>query len=180
MNAVFSVTVIVSLAVLIFLSPSSILPVFSKSAGAAAQISLKLLLTYAVWSGFAELISASGLNKKISKLFKPLIKKLFGVTDEKTADELSVNLSANLLGLGGVATPAAINAMGFMDESGNENGKNMLFIISATSIQILPVTVMGLMTEYGAVNPAVIILPTLIGTAVSTATGILLAKVFKK
>lgn len=179
MNAVFSVTVIVSLTVLLFISPDAILPVFSKSAGAAAQISLKLLLTYVVWSGFTGLITASGLNKKISELFKPLIRKLFGVTDEETADELSVNLSANLLGLGGVATPAAINAMGLMDEKGNENGKNMLFIISATSIQVLPVTVMGLMAEYGAQNPSVIILPTLIGTFISTATGILLAKVFK-
>lgn len=180
MNAVFSVTLTVALAVLLVISPDDILPVFSKSAGAAAQISVKLLLTYAVWSGFTGLITASGLNKKISKLFKPLIRKLFGVTDEKTTDELSVNLSANLLGLGGVATPAAINAMGLMDEKGNENGKNMLFIISATSIQVLPLTVMGLMAEYGAQNPAIIILPTLIGTFISTATGILLAKVFNR
>lgn len=179
MNAVFSVTVIISLTALIFLSPDKILPAFSKSAGAAAEISVKLLLTYVLWSGFTGLITASGLNKKISKLFKPLISKLFGVKDEKTTDELSVNLSANLLGLGGVATPAAINAMSLMDERGNESGKNMLFIISATSIQVLPITVMGLMSEYGAQNPAVIILPTLIGTFISTAAGIILAKVFK-
>lgn len=179
MNAVFSVTVIVSLTALIFISPDEILPAFSKSAGAAAEISVKLLLTYVLWSGITGLITASGLNKKISKLFKPLISKLFGVKDEKTTDELSVNLSANLLGLGGVATPAAINAMSFMDETGNENGKNMLFIISATSIQILPLTVMGLMAEYGAKKPAAIILPTLIGTFLSTATGVILAKVFK-
>ena len=69
--------------------------------------------------------------------------------------------------------------MSFMDETGNESGKNMLFIISATSIQILPLTVMGLMAEYGAKNPAAIILPTLIGTFLSTATGVILAKVFK-
>ena len=81
MNAVFSVTVIVSLTALIFISPDEILPAFSKSAGAAAEISVKLLLTYVLWSGITGLITASGLNIKISKLFKPLISKLFGVKD---------------------------------------------------------------------------------------------------
>lgn len=179
MNIIFSITTLISLTALIFTSPSLILPIFSKSIEDAANISIKLLLTYTLWSGFTGLITASGLNKKISKLFKPIITKLFGVKDEKTTEQLSINLSANLLGLGGIATPSAINAMSLMEKADNENGKTMLFIISATSIQVLPLTVMGLLTEYGATNPSVIIIPTLIGTFTSTLIGIVLAKVFK-
>ena len=54
----------------------------------------------------------------------------------------------------------------------------MLLVISSTSIQILPITVMQLLSTLGATNPAGIFLPSLIGTIISTFLGVLLTKVF--
>jgi spore maturation protein SpmA len=103
---------------------------------------------------------------------------LFGVTDQKTASEISLSLSANMLGIGGIATPSAIESMRLMDEKQNEKGKLMLFVISSTSIQILPLSVMQLLTEYGSNNPSIIFLPTLFATVFSTILGVVLVKVF--
>ncbi|HCE34149.1 MAG TPA: nucleoside recognition protein, partial [Clostridiales bacterium] len=50
----------------------------------------------------------------------------------------------------------------------------------ATSIQLIPATVMSLLASNGATNPSSIILPTLISTAVSTVAGIILVKVLYK
>ena len=54
----------------------------------------------------------------------------------------------------------------------------MFFVINATSIQILPTSVLALRTSLNAAAPSDIILPTILATAVSTAAGILLVKMF--
>ena len=69
--------------------------------------------------------------------------------------------------------------MALLDESKNEFGKNMLFTITATSIQIFPITVIALMTEYGSVNPYAVFLPTLLTTFLSTLFGVILVFILK-
>lgn len=179
MNVVFTVILIISLSVLTFTSPSMVMEAFSVSANKSITLSVTLLAVYVVWLGVSELLNSSGISEKIAKALKPLISFLFKTKNPKTINEISINLSANLLGLGGIATPSGINAMGFLDEEKNEHGKTMLFVITATSIQIFPLSVMALMTEYGSTAPHEVFLPTLITTAVSTGVGILLTFTFK-
>ena len=90
-----------------------------------------------------------------------------------------MNLSCNLLGLNGLATPYAIDALKNLEEENNEHAKNMLFVISATSLQLLPTSAMQLLSENGAQSTGFIIVPSLIATALSTLIGIILCKVFK-
>ena len=104
---------------------------------------------------------------------------MFKTNDEKTINEISLNLSANLLGIGGVATPSGINAMQLLDDKNNEFGKTMLFTITATSIQIFPITVIQLMAEYGSINPYAVFLPTLLTTFLSTLFGVIMVFVLK-
>lgn len=92
-----------------------------------------------------------------------------------------MNVSANLLGLGGIATPYGMEAAKLL-----ERGKSpayshaMLFVLAATSLQILPNTAISLLSMYGSSNPYSVILPTLLTSAFSTALGIILVKLLVK
>lgn len=86
-----------------------------------------------------------------------------------------------MLGLGNAATPAGIDAIYLMDDkSGARQNMVMLTVIAATSLQLLPLTVLSLMTEYGSTAPSAIILPSIISTFSSTIIGVLLVAVFIK
>ena len=178
MNIIFGIILTISIIFITIKNPSLLLSAFSSSAKKSLELSLTLISVYVIWLGFIKILEESGILKKLTKLFKPLIKFLFNTTDEKTTEFISLSLSANLLGIGGIATPSAIDSMELLDSKNNEKGKLMLFVISATSIQVLPLSVMQLLTEYGSTNPSFIFLPTLITTIISTAVGIILAKVF--
>ena len=54
----------------------------------------------------------------------------------------------------------------------------MFFVVNATSVQIIPSSVLALRTSLGASSPSDIILPTILSTLVSTIIGILLVKIF--
>lgn len=73
-----------------------------------------------------------------------------------------------------------IKAAAYLDEKDNEYAKAMLFAVAATSLQILPTTVISLRDKLGSVSSYDIVLPTLLSTLVSTVCGILLTAVFVK
>ena len=127
------------------------------------------------------MMQATALDKKLSKLLRPLIKRLFKKESDETYGWISINLAANMLGMGGVATPAGIKAMQSMSLEGQTVASpNMilLLIINATSIQLIPATVIAIRATAGSTDASSIFLPTLISTAVSTISGIILCKVF--
>ncbi len=170
---------LVSLLVITIFCPSSLITAFSTSANKTISLSINLLSIYLIWCGFSELLEKSKLNEKIAKLISPITKFLFGKTSKTTNDLICLNLSCNLLGLGGIATPVAIDAMKRLEDENNEQAKTMLFVISATSIQILPTSVMQLLAENGCSNSYYVFLPSLIATLISTVIGVTLCKVFK-
>lgn len=178
MNVLFSVIIITSLILIIFKDPSLTFTAFSVGTENAVKLSINLIAVYAVWLGVNKIISSSGLNTKISKAINKPVKKLFNTSSNKIIELLSLSISSNALGLGGIATPISIDAMHLLDEEKNERGKTMLFVISATSIQIFPLTVMELLSSLGHNAPHVIFLPSLISTFVSTIIGIILVKIF--
>ena len=66
-----------------------------------------------LWSGFMRIADKAGITKAIAKLFSPLLRLLFpGLpTQSRAAKAMSMNISANLLGMGNAATPFGITAM---------------------------------------------------------------------
>jgi len=57
----------------------------------------------------------------------------------------------------------------------------MLFIVLNTaSIQLIPFSLIGILAAYGAHNPAEIVLPVLIATAISTFAALFLLFTFRK
>ncbi len=89
-----------------------------------------------------------------------------------------MNISANLLGLGNAATPMAISAIKHMDDGSGKASTDMIMltVISATSLQLLPTTVIGMRATAGSANPTDFLFPSLIATVLSTFIGIVLVK----
>jgi len=147
----------------------------------ALTLSLKLVFIYAVWLGIFELLSKTGLDKKIAKLLRPANKLLFGELPERANDFISLNISANILGVSGATTPMGIKAIAELDKHKNTDyAVTMFFVINATSVQVIPSSVLALRTQMGSANPSDIILPTILATLLSTVIGILLVKIFVK
>lgn len=173
---------IASLCILCCISPSSAMAEMVDASKSALTLSLELCGIYAVWLGMLELIDQSGLGKKLAKLLTPIIRKLFKTKDENIEKLIALNMSANMLGLGNAATPMGIKAMQALDDKSGvaTPAMIMLIVINATSIQLLPSTVIGLRTAVGSANPADIILPTFLSTLVTTGIGILLVLLCNK
>lgn len=170
MNKIWFLMMVISLITLLFVDPSATLNEMISAASSSFKLCLELCAVYAVWLGLLEIVEVSGLGKKLAKLLRPIIKKLFNVDNEEVEKMIALNMSANLLGLGNAATPMGIKAMKAMDDGSGKAtyAMIMLIVVNATSIQLLPSTVIGLRASAGSANPADIILPTLISTLITT------------
>lgn len=161
-----------------------ILPAALEGAANAIQVSLQLLAGYLFFCGMISVVNKLKIQQNLCRLFQPVMKRLFGRETDKTALEaVGMNLSANLLGLGNAATPYGMKAAQLLDGAaggGNRHGLYMLLIINATSIQLLPTTVLTLRIGAGSAVPNAIVLPSLAATAVSTGVGVLLGLFCRK
>lgn len=182
MNRIWFVMMLGSICFLFWSDPSSVLGSMIEASNGALKLSIELCGVYAVWLGILEIVDASGLGEKLAKLLRPLIKRLFKLEDPEAEKMIALNMSANMLGLGNAATPMGISAMKRLDD-----GKGvatpaiiMLIVINATSIQLLPSTVIGLRASAGSTSPGDIILPTLLATLCTFTLGICLVKLFGK
>ncbi len=178
MNVIFPIIILISLVFMLFTSPESMLTSFTVATEKAVSLSITLISVYAIWQGLAYLLESSGISKKISKIFNKPVKKLFNTSSDEAVYNISLNLTANALGLSGIATPSGIESMRLLDSENNEHGKTLLMVISCTSIQILPISVIQLLATYNQ-NPTSAIIVSLISTIFSTTLGIILVKVFK-
>lgn len=182
MNIFWLLMMLSSILVLLITNPSAVLSEMIGASASSLKLCIELCAVYAVWLGMLELLEASGLSQKLAKLLRPIIRKVFKVEDEQAQKYIAMNLSANMLGLGNASTPMGIKAMQSLDDkSGKANfSMIMLIVINATSIQLLPTTIIGLRTSAGSTNPADIILPTLLATILTTILGIVLVHLIDK
>lgn len=182
MNKIWFLMVVGSLGMLLWLSPENALESMLGASAEALTLAVELCAVYAVWLGILELVEASGLSQKLAKLLRPLIRWMFKTKDDEAEKMIAMNMSANMLGLGNAATPMGIEAMKRLDDGSGvaTHSVIMLIVLNATSIQLLPTTIIGLRATAGSTSPADIILPTLISTACTFVLGITLVKLFGK
>ncbi len=186
MNKIWFWLSVTSICVLTYVNPEIVLPSMLEASENTIKLCVSLCAIYAVWLGILQVMEDSGLNKKLSKFLSPVSKKLFGNVDDKTNELLCMNISCNILGMGGAATPLGIKAMQRLDDgSGTANrAMIMLIVFASTSLQILPTTVIGLRITAGSATPSDIIIPTIIAAVATTFCGLFLAmfcdKVYKK
>ena len=180
MNVIFAVIFLSSAVYLTVTSPERLLSALTDGSRKALELSFTLMVVYSVWLGVFRILEDGRYTEKFARLLNKPVRLLYGNVSDEGVRYLSLNFTANLLGLGAVATPMGIKAAQVLDEENNEYAKCMLFVVAATSLQILPATVITLRARAGSVNPSDIFLPSLISTAVSTLCGILLTRIFVK
>ncbi|MBR5192162.1 MAG: hypothetical protein IKW33_01985 [Clostridia bacterium] len=181
MNIIFIILITLCTFILIFTNPEAVLSSMLNGGEKALDLTLKLVVIYAVWMGMTELLEKTGLANKISNLLKPINMLLFGELPKSAEGFISTNISANLLGMSGATTPMGIKAVNELEKHTNTNyAITMFFVINATSIQLIPSSVLALRNTFSSSSPSDIILPTILATTVSTIIGILLVKIFVK
>ena len=150
----------------------------------------------AMWVGLMRIAENSGLIAGMVRRMNPLLTYLFPEIPQghPGRQHISMNLIANFLGLGWAATPAGLQAMealGELEEERREtgNGKRAVpkgvasnemctfLILNISSLQLIPVNIIAYRTQYGSVNPAAIVGPAIVATAVSTGVAVLYCKV---
>ena len=181
MNKVWLFLLISSICALLFGDPNAVMTGLLSASNKALTLSFELCTIYAVWVGIFTILEQTGITKIIAKLLSPVINLIFGknTLSDESKRYVTLNMSANLLGMNGAATPLGIKAIETMGKD-NERATFpmiMLTVISCTSIQLLPTSIMGLMTAAGSANASSIILPSIIGSILSTAIAIIIVRV---
>lgn len=179
MNVAFLLITAASLVLMTVRAPESAFPTMIEGVRGAIELSFKLCAIYAVWLSALKMIEATALDKKLSKLLRPIVRKIFKNENDDAYDKICVNLAANMFGMGGVATPAGIKAMSAMEDGSAKATDNMimLLVINATSIQLIPATVIALRASANSQSPSDIIVPTLISSGIATLCGTIMCKV---
>lgn len=182
MNKIWVFIITVSLALLMFTGVDKALPAMLQASNEALSLSLRLMAVYAVWLGIIRIVEETGISKWLAKLLRPVIKFLFGKElKDDTQRYISVWFSSNLFGMGNAATPMAINAIESMDDGSGRatDGMIMLFVLSASGLQLIPTTVIGLRAAAGSASPGDIILPTLITALTGAVIGVTIVKLIQ-
>lgn len=181
MNVIFGLLLILSSTILLFSNPDMLLSSMLSGGEKALSLTLKMVVIYAVWLGVFKLLELSGLSDKFAKLLKPFNNKLFGKLPDTANNFMSLNISANILGMSGATTPMGIKSIAELEKyKGTEYAIAMFFVINATSVQLIPSSVLALRTSLGSTSPSSIILPTILATFLSTVVGVVLVKLFIK
>ena len=141
------------------------------SASDAVNLSIQLLGTICLWNGIMQIASKTTMIEKLTKLLKSIIKILFPEIKEESEihKEISMNMIANILGLGNAATPLGLKAMKSMQKENNKkdtvtNSMAMFIVLNTASIQIIPTTVIAIRNSLGSENPTKIVFPVWIAT----------------
>lgn len=174
MNVIFAAVFLAAAVIFLFTDPEGFLPAMLAGGEKAATVSLALLASYCVWLGFFKVMEQSGLSEKLARGMYPAARRLFGSDDRQAVSLACQNLAANMLGLPGAPTPLGIAATKKFLAARNDYAADMLFVLNATSLQLLPTTVIALRAAAGSASPADIFLPTLLATLLSTLLGALL------
>ena len=115
------------------------------------------------------------------------MKKLFPDInkEEKVHEEITMNMIANIMGLGNAATPLGLKAMKSMQKKNRDKNKlsnsmAMFIVINTASIQLIPTTVIAIRSSLGSSNPTAMIIPVWIATICAAIAAIVSAKVLMK
>lgn len=152
-----------------------------EGAAAAVELCISMAGILCLWMGIMEIMKRSGLSEKLSALLRPILRRLYPefARDREVMDNISANVSANLLGLGNAATPLGIKAARLMSRRSPGVASDalcMLVVCNTASIQLIPTTVAGVRAAAGCANPFDILPAVWLASALSVITGILAAK----
>ena len=155
-----------------------VLRALTGGAETAIETCLKLAAAYLVWMGLLNVAKEAGWIRALSKLLQPVQRLLFANAG-KAQDAISLNLAANMLGMGNAATPYGIEAMRRMDETNPHpgtatNGMCVLIAVNASCLELFPASLVALRQSCGSASPTVVVPPVLLSSLAATAVAVVL------
>lgn len=153
----------------------------------AVELCITLLGTMCLWNGIMKIACKTSIVKKLTKVLTPIMKKLFPdiKRQDKVHEEISMNIIANIMGLGNAATPLGLKAMKSMQKVNNDkkrlsNSMAIFIVLNTASIQLIPTTVIAIRSSLKSNNPTAMIVPIWIATIFAAISAIGLAKILMK
>lgn len=154
--------------------------------GAQQAITLCITLagTYILWMGLLNIAKRAGLVEALSRKLRRVCEWLFPGAGEATG-AITLNMAANILGLGNAATPFGLEAMRLMQKHNKDKRRATdamcaFLAVNASALQILPTTMIGLRAAYGSLQPGAIVLPSILSSAAATLVTVLLCRMLVK
>lgn len=133
-----------------------------------AQTSVTTLISFAgamcFWCGLMKIAEKTGVSSVICRIIAPVVNRLFPGAGENAKQHISMNITANMLGMGNAATPMGMLAASELDKENprpEQPSVNMcmLVVLNTTAFQLMPSTIIALRAAAGSQNPVSVILP---------------------
>ena len=158
-----------------------------ESTDQTVKLCLTMFGTLCLWNGIMKIAIKTSMIEKLTKFLKPIISFIFPEikNDKKITKEISMNMVANILGLGNASTPLGLKAMDSMQKVNKNklelsNSMAMFILINTASLQIIPTTVISIRSSLGSENPTKIIFAVWIATIAAFSTAIISGKLLIK
>jgi spore maturation protein SpmA len=149
-------------------------------AALSVELAVGLVGLMALWLGIVAIGEASGLIDKLARALSPLFTRLMpGVPAGHPAiSSMTLNLSANMLGLDNAATPLGIKAMKDLQTLNPTpevatDAQVLFLVLNTSSVTVFPVTILLYRAQLGSPDPASVFIPILIATCCATLAGLL-------
>ncbi|MCM1335595.1 MAG: hypothetical protein NC084_07250 [Bacteroides sp.] len=160
---------------------------FLSECGGAVELAISLVGIICLWSGLMRVARTAGLTERLARLFSPILGRLFrGLKKGGRATQyITLNLTANLLGLGNASTPFGLAAMREIEkeEGGGEAAShNMILftVLNTASLQLVPTTVAALRLKNGSTAPMEILPCVWLASVGSLAAALIAASLFRR
>lgn len=158
-----------------------------ESANETVKLTITFFGTICLWNGIIHIASKTTMIEKLTKKLSPIIKFLFPdlKKEKEVQKEISMNVVANMLGLGNAATPLGLKAMKSLQKLNDNkdrlsNSMAMFIVLNTASLQIIPTTVIAIRNSLGSQNASEIIIPVWISTVIAAVTVVIVTKLFIK
>lgn len=145
----------------------------------SVEIAIGLIGALALWLGLFRVAEQAGLIAVIGRALTPVFRILMpGVPAGHPAiGAVTLNLSANMLGLDNAATPLGLKAMKELQSLNPEparatDAQILFLVLNTSSVTLLPVSIFVYRAQQGAADPALVFLPILLATCASTFAGL--------
>jgi len=157
------------------------------SAKLGFEVAIGLTGIMALWLGIMSIATESGLVALLSRLLKPILRRLFPdiPVEHPAMGAMVMNIAANMLGLANAATPFGLQAMKELQSLNKQatiatNSMCTFLAINTSSVQLIPATAIAFLAANGSTNPSSVIFSSLIATTISTIVAIISVKQLAK
>lgn len=188
MNIVWFALILIAIVVAAFTgSMEEVTNAAMGSAGTAVELAIGLIGVMALWLGLMRIAEEAGLIQSLARLLRPVLRRIFPEVpaEHPAMGSMLSNIAANMLGLGNSATALGLRAMQDLqklnrDKKSASNTMATFLAINTSSVTLIPATVIAIRASANSSSPAEIIGPVIVATSVSTAVGIIAARLLQR